>query len=179
MDLFAATGNPPSPEEVAGRCGVSVSSIYRYFGSPGQMYVLAAGRQADRLAHLAALERPGEGPLAERIERFVDNRLSLYAAAAPVARAWNRLGERNPGILARQRAALGMLRAQTEEHFAPELDRMDARQRRTAITTIDTLFQVASADYCLGVLGLDTLALREVHADLLTGLLAGQPGAPA
>lgn len=167
MDLLAANGIPPTPEQVAEHSGVSVSSIYRYFDSPTEMYEQAAERRIAAVQHLAAIDNIGEGTLEHRIDYFVSNRLALYEVAGPVGRAWNRLAHHNPSVVERRAWILAALRAQTETHFAPELDRMDAGERLMVLTTIDAMFQVSTVDHIVGTLGVDL----EAHSAAVRALL--------
>lgn len=171
MDLFAETGAPPTPEAVADRSGISLSSVYRYFDTPDDMYQLAAERQVAKIQHLAAIGNIGEGPLADRIDRYVDNRLKLHEVAAPVGRAWIRLAQRNPDVAERRDTALAALRAQTLQHFAPEFDAMDPDRHLMVSATIDTMFQVSSLDHCLDHFGADLATMGGVYRQLLHELL--------
>lgn len=171
MELFAETGSPPTPEDVAERSGVSVSSIYRYFDSPGEMHKLAAEHRATHMQHLAEIPDIGQGPLSERIDRFMANRLDLYSAGASVARAWARLAERNPEVAQRRTAALMGLRTQTEAHFAPELDAMTPDDRYVVSTALDTMLQVATAEHCFNHLGMSRDEVGALYCALLERLL--------
>jgi len=176
MALLADTGVPPTPDEVAERSGVSVSSIYRYFDSPVEMYRLAAERRLAGVQHLAAIDHTGEGTLEERINRFVDNRFLLYEVAAPVGRAWNRVDSRNPAIVARRDEILAALRQQTETHFATQLNALDPTERLMVATTIDAMFQVSTVDHIVDTLGLEPSVVAGLLRLLLHRLL--EPMAP-
>ena len=79
-------GHTPSVEAVAGRAGVSVASVFRYFATLDDLRHEGIHRFLERIDHLLAVPAIGSGSLDDRIDRLVRARLRYYDAAAPVAR---------------------------------------------------------------------------------------------
>lgn len=76
---------PPAPR-IAQRAGVSLRSIYQHFDDLEALFAAAHQRYTDRL--LAMIEEiPGEGPLDERLDRFVAQRARILEAVTPARRA--------------------------------------------------------------------------------------------
>ena len=147
IELFAEDMLAPRPDDVARRSGVSLRSVYRYFSDPEELLGAAMARHMERTLPLMQLDRVGEGPLEDRIARFVRMRRGLYDAVAPVARAARAAAPSNPAVAAQYERALTHLREQIEDHFAPELRRMSARVRGAVVDAVDTLFQLESYDH--------------------------------
>jgi len=170
-ELFATMGEPPTPEQVAEHCGISLSSIYRYFDKPSQMYLQAAERRVANIAQLAAIDDLGNGPLPDRIDRYLANRWALYKNVAPVGRVWSRLGHRDPDLLQRRAMVITALSEQTEAHFATELDAMSPQRRRMVVATIDSMMQIATFDHLIDQRGMTPEQGIAVCRDLLAELL--------
>ena len=87
IELFTEDQLAPNAADVAARSGVSLRSVYRYFEDQDALVRAAISRHAERVAPLMDVPGLGEGPLEDRINRFVTWRMRLYDAAAPTARA--------------------------------------------------------------------------------------------
>lgn len=172
IELFAEDMLAPRPEDVAKRSGVSLRSVYRYFSDPEELLRAAMTRHMERTAPLMQLDRAGEGALDDRIERFVDMRLRLYEAVAPVARAARVAGSRNEVVGAQYERALRHLRDLVELQFAPELRTMRPAARRAVVDGIDSMLQLESYDYLVRTLGRDAAAVAATQREVLRRLLA-------
>ena len=155
IELFAEDVLAPRPEQVAERSGVSLRSVYRYFSDPAELLRAAMARHLERVTPLLRIPDIGAGDLDDRIDRFVDARLRLHDAIAPVARAARAAAPRNEIIRAQYDRTRSTLSAQVETHFGPELQAMPAPQRRAVASGIDALSQLE---------GLDHLRLHQGHA---------------
>ena len=155
IELFAEDVLAPRPEQVAERSGVSLRSVYRYFSDPAELLRAAMARHLERVTPLLRIDEIGAGDLDDRIARFVDARLRLHEAIAPVARAARAAAPRNEIIRAQYDRTRSTLSAQVESHFAPELGAMPAGRRRAVASGIDALTQLE---------GLDHLRLHQGHA---------------
>jgi AcrR family transcriptional regulator len=171
IDLFSEGTLTPTAADVASRSGVSLRSVYRYFEDQDELVQAAIARHAERVAPLLEVPNPGEGPLDERITRFVACRMRLYEAAAPTARATLLRAPMNRFLRERMEWARATLRDQTETMFAPELAAMPAAQRRAVSAVADTLLQFESAEHLRVRLGLSPAQTAEVLRRTLTTLL--------
>ena len=68
---------PPMAEQVAERAGISKATFFRYFESLNAMRFDAGARMLERFPLLHVAD-PGQGPLRERVERFVSLRVELW-----------------------------------------------------------------------------------------------------
>lgn len=145
-ELFVEEQVVPTTEDVAARSGVSLRSVYRYFPDRQELLQAALTRRAQVAEPLFSLSASSEGAVEERIARFVDHRLRLYAQMAPTARAAlsGRVTapELTDLILHRRR----QLRRQVCEQFAPEVEALPAADRDDLVTSIDVFCQFESIE---------------------------------
>jgi TetR/AcrR family transcriptional regulator of autoinduction and epiphytic fitness len=171
IDLFSAGTLAPTAADVAARSGVSLRSVYRYFEDQDELVRAAIARHAERIAPLLEVSAPGEGPLEERVTRFVAARMRLYEAAAPTARATLLRAPMKHFLHERMEWARATLREQTEAMFEPELAAMPATQRRAVSAAVDTLLQFESAEHLRVRLGLSPAQTADTLRRTLTTLL--------
>jgi AcrR family transcriptional regulator len=172
IELFTEDQLAPNAADVAERSGVSLRSVYRYFEDHEALVRAAIARHAERVAPLIDVPDVGVGPLAERVDRFVEWRMRLYNTAAPTARATLLRAPGNPLLQEQIDRVRTRLREQTEAMFAPELAAMTASRRRAAIAAVDTLLQFEAAEHLRVVLGLSNAQAVDVLRQSLTALLA-------
>jgi AcrR family transcriptional regulator len=146
LDLYQEGVMSPGAQDVAERSGVSRRSIFRYFDDMDDMYRVAIERHNARVSHLFEIEDAGEGALHERIERLVQQRMRLFAKIAPVARVANLQAPAQPVIAAELARADALMLAQMGRHFAPELDRLSAGERRATLAAAGVLTSFPSFD---------------------------------
>jgi AcrR family transcriptional regulator len=166
IELFGEGHVDPEPELVAARAGLSGRSVYRYFEDRSALLRAAIDRQLERTRSLYRIHAIGEGPLGDRIERFVDARLRLYEAIAATSRAARARAAANPVIGAQVEATRAALRDQVDRHFAPEL-----HARPALAAAVDTLCQLESLDNYRLHRGTSPDELRQQLADAITALL--------
>jgi AcrR family transcriptional regulator len=171
IELFAEDVLAPRPEEVAERSGVSLRSVYRYFSDPAELLRAAMARHLERVTPLLRIHDIGAGDLDDRIERFVEARLQLHEAIAPVARAARVASHRNELIREQYDRRTSVLRDQIDRHFAAELRALPPARRRAVASGIDTLCQLDGLDHLRLQLGLSRARTTEVLRELLTILL--------
>ncbi|HEU5150855.1 MAG TPA: TetR/AcrR family transcriptional regulator [Iamia sp.] len=175
LDLFREDAMTPTPAQVAARSGVSTRSVQRYFEDMDSLVRAAMAHHLERVGPLFEIPGLGLGPLAERVERMVTNRLRLYAEVAPLVRAAMLRIRSNPLIRARLATARAQMRAQTAAMFAPELDALAPDAGRDVLDAVDAL------------LAFDALELLRVGLDrseadatrVLTGALGALLGPSA
>ncbi len=138
IDLVLEGNAPPTVEQVTERAGVSQASLFRYFSTLDELRHESIGRYFQRFDELMAIPDIGEGPLPDRIDRFVAARDAFYARTAPMAR----LTRRQSADVSDFAETIDRVRAtfadQVAQHFAPELDGDD---RRVAVIAALTSFE--------------------------------------
>lgn len=140
-------GNPrPSIAEVADRSGVSHRSVFRYFADKDELARTAIERQLAVAAPLVPLTVGPGAPLSERIERFVERRLELFAVVAPAARLSRSLAALQPVLANELKVTRAFLRSQIRHLFRAELDAMDPAERTSALAALDALCSLESVD---------------------------------
>ena len=122
----------PTAPRVAERASVSVRSVFQHFDDLESLHAAVAERLVDRVAALVPPIDP-QGPLDERLDRFVRQRCLLLEAVTPIRRAADVHGPFSTEITARLRDGQAFLRAELGHTFGPELvagslavDRLDA-----------------------------------------------------
>ena len=174
IELFTEHHLAPTPAEVAGRSGVSLRSVYRYFEDFDELVRAAIERHQATIAPLLEIPDLGTGPLDERVTRFVAHRLRLYEAAAPAARASLLRAPTNPIILEQITRVRDELRDQTAAMFEPELAAMPAAQRRAMLAAADTLTQFEGAESLRMRFGSSTPRAADILRRSLTALLTSR-----
>ncbi len=169
--LFTEDQLAPNAADVAGRSGVSLRSVYRYFEDQDALMRAAIARHAERVAPLWEVPDLGEGSLDDRIARLVECRIRLYEAAAPTARAALARASVNPLLREQMEAARGRLRDQTEMMFAPELRTVSAADRRAKLAPVDALLQFESAEYLRVRLGFTVQQTNAILCQAVRALL--------
>mgnify|MGYP001052461147 CR=1 FL=1 len=167
LDLFADGAITPVPADVAERSGVSLRSVYRYYDDMDALVRAAIARNLTRMGPYFDLEAPGEGPLADRIERTVTARLRLHDGIAPMARAAIARAPQNPIIAERLEETRLLLRRQVEEMFAPELGARDADVAREVVAAGDVLLELDAIDHLRRH---RRMTVPEAHRVLVRGL---------
>jgi AcrR family transcriptional regulator len=171
LDLFSEDNLSPGPEEVALRAGLSVRSVYRYFADHDSLTRAAIARNIEKVTPRFLIPAIGEGPLEDRVGRFVDARLRLQAAVGPTARAARIRATFDPLVREDIETSRRFLRAQVERHFAPELAVLDPGRARARAAAVDALFSFESLDHYLVHRGIDPDDTRVLLSDALHALL--------
>ena len=147
QDVFARDGYEASMEQIAGRAGVGVGTLYRRFPNKESL-VLAAGEMAGarslELARAVLAECPPEHGIFEFMRRCLQSPPSLRA-----------LVSRSPRLLASHRSKLDQL--------APEVDRLLARALAVGAVRPDVTF----SDIC--VVLMSVRSVRDRCADPVRG----------
>src|SRR5579862_8464887 len=76
----------PSIDQLTKQSGLSARSIFRYFDGLDDLRRAVIRRYFERFRPLLEVPNPGEGPLDERIRRFVEARLKVNDAVSGPAR---------------------------------------------------------------------------------------------
>lgn len=141
------SGNPrPSVAEVAERSGVSHRSVFRYFADTDELTRTAIERQVAFAMPLVALTVSPDAPLDERIDRFVERRLELFEAIAPVARLSRSLASTRPVLDTELTSTRTFLRAQLRHLFRREIDARDEAEREVLLAALDVFASFETSD---------------------------------
>lgn len=171
LDLFSEDNLSPGPEEVALRAGLSVRSVYRYFADHDSLTRAAIARNIENVTPLFLIPAIGEGPVDDRIDRFVDTRLRLQAEVGPTARAARIRATFDPLVREDIETSRRFLADQVERHFATELAVLDPGPARARAAAVDALFTFESLDHYLVHRGLDRHEASVLLADAVRSLL--------
>lgn len=172
LELFGEGELTPSATQVAERSGVSLRSVYRYYEDLEELLRASIERSAARNAELFALDRLGEGPVEDRIERIVAQRRALYAAVGGMARAAVVRARTSELIRAQVERQMARLRAQAAAMFAPELDALPAEARRETADALAVALGLEAMEQLHIAIGRDDAQAAAVQRRLLRALLS-------
>ena len=174
-ELFVEGQLLPGVEDVAARAGVSLRSVYRYFPDGRQLRLAALARRIAVAEPQFILADVGEGPLEDRVDRFVAQRLTVYDVSAPTIRAAFAMASTVPEIGVQVQRRKHQLTEQARAHFAPELGQMPPDRAESVLVCVELLTQFESME----VLRLERGLSRErAHAILAAGVRTQLLGAP-
>jgi TetR/AcrR family transcriptional regulator of autoinduction and epiphytic fitness len=118
LDLIEEGEFRPPAHRIAERAGVSLRSVFVHFADLDSLYIEAGVRHLERISHLFE-DLPETGPLTERIDAFVNQRVRWHEAVRNVRRA-----------------------AELQEPFSPEMARMLMAPRAAARNEIERVFAI-------------------------------------
>jgi AcrR family transcriptional regulator len=110
----------PRAVDIAGRAGVSVRSVFQHFADFRELYLAAADRAVENVIPLLT-DIPIDQPLDARIEQFIDQRVALCEAVAPLSRASALYDPDGASAQKRMDVGRSFSRRRIEQVFAPEL----------------------------------------------------------
>jgi AcrR family transcriptional regulator len=167
LQLFQAGVRDVKMEDLAEAAGVSVRSVYRYFGNIDEVLEAAMMENLSLYGHLFEIDNLGRGPLPERIRNLVTARLNLITTAYPMITAVLRHVHADNAIGAQARWRLQHMYLQNAEMFRSEFSRMTAVESRQIAAAIDSLLSYYTVDSMLNRLGFST---AETEAALVHSL---------
>lgn len=170
--LIAEDGATPTVEAIAGRAGVSVSSIFRYFDNLDDLHRQTIEHHFARVAPLFSIPSIGDGDRDARITRFADARLDLYDAIAPVARVARSRAVDVPLIALSLAAARTQMAGQAREHFGAEVTNRTPARADDLVGLIDALTSFEAWDLLTTVHGRTRVQVRRAWTSALDALTA-------
>jgi AcrR family transcriptional regulator len=171
IDLVLEGHLPPTAEQVAERAGISKATFFRYFESLNAMRYDAGARMLERFPLLHVAD-PGQGPLRERIERFVALRVELWEKVHLLAQLQRTMVLQDPGAARMVDRVREMMVEQVHEHFAPELRERSAAQRDDAAMLIAMITSVESWEQFRNTYGRSPLQTRRAWTRAIESLLS-------
>jgi TetR/AcrR family transcriptional regulator of autoinduction and epiphytic fitness len=136
LDLISEGELRPPAHRIAERAGVSLRSVFQHFTDLDSLMVEAGARHLQRIAHVFS-EAPATGPLQQRLDAFIAQRVRWFEAVTPVRRAAALQEPWSPQIAAMIDQSRVMARAEVERVFAPELDMRSRADRRELLDALE------------------------------------------
>ena len=160
----------PTAPRVAARAGVSLRTVWQHFADM-EALLLEAGRRD--LEVLLQIVRPiaAELPLADRIERFADQRARVHEQMTPGWRATRIQQPFSPELRRSKKRMTALGRAELEAVFAAELGRVAGEQRRALADALQGVSIWAFWDSLRTDVGLSPEQARKTVVTIFMSLL--------
>lgn len=170
IDAFREDGDPdPSLEAVAARAGCSTRSVIRHFGSKERLIEAAI---ADATAVAVEKRRVEPGDVEGAVQKLVDH----YEEQGDEVIRWLGSAERYPLVGQVTESGARMHREWARESFAPDLEGLEAGERRRRLAALATVTDVYVWHLLRRREGLGRAA---AEAEILTLVEAARRGATA
>lgn len=147
VDLFEAGNTDPAVEDVSDLSGVSSRSIYRYFHHRDELVRAAMWHLTARIEPQMRPASVGVDSLDQRIDSFVEYRLSMFVVLAPITRAARRSAQSIDLSSEEFEAGQLVLRQQFLNHFAPEFSTLEGPALMRSVVAAELAFQFDSFEY--------------------------------
>lgn len=129
----------PSVADIAERSGVSHRSVFRYFDDMEELTRVAINRGHERYDPLYLIHEIGKGPFELRIERIVEQRISLYETMAGPARVARLTAPFRAVVQSDLIRIRLLLRSQLAKQFETELSAQEPSVRSVTLASLDVL----------------------------------------
>jgi TetR/AcrR family transcriptional regulator, regulator of autoinduction and epiphytic fitness len=174
LSLYREGNLAPSADEIADRAGISARSLFRYFDDVDSLVRTAVARQQDHLAPLYAVSARPDQPLADRVDRFVADRVRLLEAMGPVGQLARALAPKQPLVAAELGRIRAVLRGQLVDVFGPELDRLGRGERAEVLAALDVACSWEAQHLLRQDQGVSRATASRVMARSIRRLLGGE-----
>jgi len=175
IDLVLEGGEPPTPEGVAERAGVSRATFFRYFSTLVELRDEASARVVERFPEFFTIPASATGSLSQRIESFVDSRVGLHEALHPLELLMRAHAARDSTTADFIDATRQVLADQARRHFEAEFQSRSSAQRDDMMATIAVLTSVESWQQFRQSYGRSPSQTRRAWRSALAGILADAP----
>jgi TetR/AcrR family transcriptional regulator of autoinduction and epiphytic fitness len=162
----------PSIEQLTKRSGLSARSIFRYFDGLDDLRRAVIRRHFERIRPMLEVPSPGDGPLDERIRRFVEARIKVNDAISGPARTARLRAPYAPIIADDIREYRQVLEAQVRKHFGPELKARSRAEAEDLVALIDVIVSFDGWDLLVNEHSRSRSQVRRAWTYALTQLLA-------
>jgi len=162
----------PRAADIALTANVSVRAIFQHFADFRALYLAAADRAVARILP-QLVEIAPQQPLSTRIERFMDQRVTLCEAVAPLSRTATIYDLEGTEVQERMNRGRSYSRAIIERVFAHELAALSDDDRKSTVDTVmlacdwDTWGRLRRRE------GMDIAAARLLMSNLVRVALQG------
>lgn len=175
IDLFGRNKTVPTIEDIAAASGISIRSLYRYFGDASAMILEATQLLIEETRPLASFSPMGEGPLADRIATLVGARFRAYQHVRPALRATilNIASQAELGPV--QDTNRERLQLQFSIHFAPELQQLDDAEREHVLQAGSAVCNLELIDMLVERQAMAVDTAQAIVIRLLTNVLTPAP----
>lgn len=170
LGLMDAGELDPAVEEITEMSGVSQRSIFRYFDGLDDLRRAVIQQHFARIKPLIA-GSDGDGPVDERIKRFVNSRLKLYDMAPNAARAARTRAPYSELLAEDVRQFREDLNLQVKSMFAPELKKRRNADAGELTMLIGSIVSFDSWEQLVSVHNRSTSQIRKVWIRGVTTLL--------
>jgi len=171
IDLVLEGNLPPTAEQVAERAGISKATFFRYFESLNAMRYDAGARMLERFPLLHVAD-PGQGPLRDRIERFVSLRVELWEKVHLLAQLQRTMVLQDPDAARMVDFVRELMVDQVREHFAPELQERSQAQRDDVAMLIAMITSVESWEQLRNTYGRSPMQTRRAWTRSIEALFS-------
>jgi TetR/AcrR family transcriptional regulator of autoinduction and epiphytic fitness len=140
LDLIDRGTLQPTASEVAAQAGVALRSIRQHFESREALFLAASERHGERIAHeheSSEREIATDGPLDERVRRFVEARARALEATSAIRRAAILRESSSAALSMALRTPARERRREVERVFAIELSLREPRERTSVLDALD------------------------------------------
>ena len=136
LELLRENGEVPSSRQIAEAAGVTQRTLFNHFEHLGQLFAAAQEDQVRRVMDALPAVGP-DGPLADRLDRYVSGMCAVLEENAPIY--WIAYTRANdvPDVAELIGVSRELGRAMVERAFSPELDALDPETRRTAVDAVE------------------------------------------
>ncbi len=139
LGLLRGGGEVPSSREIAEAADVTQRTLFNHFEHLGQLFAAAYEEQIRRVMDALPVVGP-EGPLADRVDRYVSAMGSVLEENAPIYwTAYTRAAD-VADVAELIRVGREMGRAMAERAFSPELDALTVDDRRITLDALELSF---------------------------------------
>ncbi len=136
----------PTAREIADEAGTSLRSVYVHFDDLEDLFCAAAERQGAAIA-LLLVPLTSAGPFRERLQKFVEQRSSVWEALGPVRIAAMLQEPFSPGLAALLARSRSMANQDLRNVFQPEIDSLPSGTGEAVVAACDSLASSQSWDH--------------------------------
>jgi AcrR family transcriptional regulator len=159
----------PSAAEIAARAGVGMRTVFHHYQDMEALFRVVADTQLERMAQTARVIPPG--PLAGRIDAFVDERAHLHEMIAPVRRAALLAEPFSEEIAVRLAWVRARAHREVARVFAPELRALAPQRRREAAEGVTLAASWAAWESLRAHQGLSVARAKRVVRRMIVSLI--------
>ena len=136
LELLRESGDVPSSRQIAEAAGVTQRTLFNHFEHLGQLFAAAQEDQIRRVMDALPAVGP-EGPLADRLDRYVTGMCAVLEENAPIYWIASTRAHDVADVSEMNRVSRVLGRAMVERAFSPELDPLDPETRRAVLDAVE------------------------------------------